>query len=435
MSKQVVILLLMIWSTASAHAQRPTPAPPQIQSILITGATVHTAEGRTIDDGAVGLRDGRLDYVGFSYGVSAAYDTVINASGKHVYPGFILMNNTLGLAEIDQFRSSRDDRETGSFTPEVRALVAYNTDSRITPTVRSNGVLLAQICPRGGRISGTSSVVQLDAWDWEDAAVKQDEGLHLNWPRAFINRGWWADPKPSEKSKADEHRAELDDLYDFLHQAQAYASLAEAEVVDVRMESMRGVFTGEQRLYVHANRAREIQEALLMKKAFGIEHMTIVGGYDAWRISDQLKDRNVSVIVRRVHSLPLREDDPVDQPYRLPSILSDADIEIALDYSGDKERMGSRNLPFVAGTAAVHGLSKEKSLQAITIQPARILGIDKNYGSLAVGKSATLFISSGDALDMRSNHVETAFIDGRMIDLDNHQTRLWKRYEKRYGVE
>jgi len=434
--KQLLILIAAVCLAMNARAQRPTPALAQSGSMLITGGTVHLGNGKTLERGAVGFRNGVIDYVGFADGVTAKYDKTIDFADKHVYPGFILADNTLGLAEIDQVRASRDEREPGTFEPEVRALSAYNADSRITPTVRSNGVLLAQITPRGNRISGTSSVVQLDAWDWEDAAVKTSGGVHVNWPRAYDPRGWWAEPAPDEKPKADKRKKQLTELHDFFEEAQAYAKLPIPAVVDVRMESMRGIFDATQTLYVHANRVREIQEALLFKKEMGVDRMVIVGGYDAWRIPEQLKDRNVPVILRRVHSLPLRQDDPVNLPYRLPALLHDAGVDFCLSYTGDMERMGSRNLAFTAGTAAAYGLDKEVAVQKITLDAARVLGIDKTYGSLEIGKSATLFVSMNDALDMRNNNVEVAFIDGRTIDLGNHQVDLWERYRERYkGVK
>jgi imidazolonepropionase-like amidohydrolase len=146
-------------------AQRPTPAPPQVRSVLVRGATVHVGDGRVIDDGAVGFRNGIIDHVGFEYGVKARYDTVIQLNGAHIYPGLILADATLGLQEVDQVRATADADETGELEPEVRAYAAFNVDSRIIPTVRANGVLLAQATPRGGLVSGTSSVMQLDAWD------------------------------------------------------------------------------------------------------------------------------------------------------------------------------------------------------------------------------------------------------------------------------
>ena len=199
------------------------------------------------------------------------------------------------------------------------------------------------------------------------------------------------------------------------------------------MEAMRGVFDGSRTLFVHAQVAREIQEAVLFAKDHGVPHLVIVGGYDAWRVSDLLRDNKVDVILERIHSLPLREDDPIDLPYRLPVLLQERNIRFCLSYSGDMERMGSRNLAFTAGTAAAYGLGPEAALRAITLDAARILRIDQHYGSLAVGKSATLFISTGDALDMRTNNVEKAFIDGRAIVLDDHQKALYRQYKERYA--
>jgi len=143
----------------------------------------------------------------------------------------------------------------------------------------------------------------------------------------------------------------------------------------------------------------------------------------------------VSVLLQRVHSRPDKEDDDYDISFKLAKLLTDEGVLIALEPSGQMERMNSRNLPFYAGTTAAYGLDREKALQLITLNTAKILGIDKSYGSLEAGKSATLFISKGDALDMRTNHVTQAFIDGRDISLETHQTELWKRYAKKYDID
>jgi imidazolonepropionase-like amidohydrolase len=412
-------------------AQRPSPAPPQGKSILVRGGTVHIGDGRIIDDGAVGFRQGRIDYVGFEYGVKTAYDTVIEVKGKHVYPGLILADATLGLQEIDLVRATADVDETGEMEPEVRAASAFNVDSRIIPTVRANGVLLVQATPRGGVISGTSSVMQLDAWDAEAAVVKADEGVHLNWPSAYMREGWWAEPGETSAGKADERRKAIDAIRQFFLDARGYRSAGGA--TDLRMAAMQGLFTGSVTLFVHADVAREIQEAVLFARELGVQRLVIVGGYDAWRVSDLLRDNKVDVVLRRVHELPEREDDAVDLPYRLPALLKERGIRFCLGYSGDKERMGSRNLPFTAGTAAAHGLDKEAALQSITLDAARILGIDARYGSLENGKSATLVVSDGDLLDMRGNNVVHAFIDGRRIMLDDHQKALYRQYSGRFG--
>lgn len=413
-------------------AQRPSPAPAQSRSILVKGGTVHVGDGRTFDEGAVGFRDGNIDYVGYGYGVKAVYDTVINAPGSQIYPGFILPDATLGLAEVDAVRASVDEAETGRMEPEVRTLSAYDADSKIIPTVRANGVLLAQTTPRGNLISGTSGIVQLDAWNNNDAVVRADDGIHLNWPEAFQHSGWWAEPGTTEKEEADKRAKDLAEIRAFFLRAKAYAELAQPEKTDLRMEAMRGLFSGKKGLFVHANGAREIQEAVLFTREMGVQRTVIVGGYDAWRVADLLREKKIDVILQRLHSLPQREDEDVDLPYRLPALLKERGVRFCLSYSGDMERMGSRNLGYLAGTASAYGLSAEDALRSITLDAAAVLGIDNRYGSLEVGKSATLFVSSGDALDMRTNNVKEAFIDGRRISLDNRQKRLWQQYEERY---
>lgn len=390
-------------------------------------------DGRTFADGAVGFRNGIIDFVGYEYAVKLVYDTVIDAKGMQVYPGFILPDATLGLVEIDAVRASVDERETGRMEPEVRTLSAYNADSRIIPTVRSNGILLAQVAPRGNIISGTSGMVQLDAWNNEDAVVHADDGVHLNWPVAFARTGWWAERGTTEKEENTKREKALGDIRAFFLRAKAYAASPAPEKTDLRLDAMRGLFMGEKSLYVHADGAREIQEAVLFAREMDVRHLVIVGGHDAWRVADLLRDKKVDVILQRLHSLPQREDEDVDLPYRLPALLKERGVRFCLGYSGDMERMGARNLGFLAGTASTYGLSAEDALRSITLDAAAILGIDHRYGSLETGKSATLFISSGDALDMRTNNVVRAFIDGRDISLENRQKRLWKQYERRYG--
>ena len=425
------VFTLIAFATALAlTAQRPAPATTSTKNTLVKGGTVHVGDGRVIDDGAVGFRNGRIDYVGFDYGATAAYDTVVDAKGMHVYPGLIVPDNTLGLHEIDLVRATSDEDEVGEMEPELRALTSFKTDSRIIPTVRSNGVLIEQVTPRGGVISGTSSVVHLDAWDWEDATIKADDGVHLNWPRSFQRTGWWAERGETNREKADERRKKLDEIDRFFKRARAYAAAIPA-VIDLRMEAMRGLFDGSKMLYAHADRAREIQEAVLFARELGVKRTVLVGGYDAWRVADLLRDNKVDVILRIVHSLPLRDDDDIDLPYRLPALLKERGIRFCLSYTSEHERAGSRNLAFLAGSAAAHGLSSEDALRSITLDAAAILGIDKDYGSLEVGKSATLFISTGDALDMRTNNVVHAYIQGRKISLVDHQKQLYQQYKSR----
>jgi len=282
---------------------------------------------------------------------------------------------------------------------------------------------LGQITPRNGTISGTSSIVQFDAWNWEDAVIKKDDGVHLNW-EGMVNR--WTGKKNKNYDK------NIAKLNTFFADALAYSKDSVYTEQNLRFESMRGVFTGEKTLFIHANFVKEITAAINFSKKYKVAKMVIVGGYDAWMITDMLKENKVAVILKRVHSLPQRQEDDIYLPYKLPHKLFDAGVLFCLENAGDMEAMGTRNLPFYAGTAAAYGLDKEEALKLITLNTAKILGIDKTTGSIEEGKDATLFISSGDALDMRTNDVTIAYIQGRELDVDNHQKKLFRKYSKKY---
>jgi imidazolonepropionase-like amidohydrolase len=361
---------------------------------------------------------------------STKYDTIIHLEGKHLYPGFIAPNSRLGLVEIDAVRASRDFDDVGEMNPHVRSLIAFNTESRITPTVRSNGVLLAQTAPKGGRISGSSSVFNLDGWNWEDAVLKKDDGIHLNWPSVYLKRSW--DDKKRRQKEEMYYQEEIKQLQRFFDQANAYRKVDFHLEKNIRFEAMKQIFEQKSKVYIHAERMQEITDAIFFFDQYDL-NIVLVGGSEAHLVSDLLKDRDIPMLLRRVHSLPMNQDDAVDLPYRLPSILSEKGILVGLQNSGRMEAMGTRNLAFYAGTAVAYGLEKEAAISMITLNTAQILGIDSLVGSIEVNKQATFFVSKGDALDMRSNDVFLAFIAGQQIDLDNPHKHLYRKYSGKYG--
>ena len=401
-----------------------------METISIKGATIHVGNGEVIDKGTLVFSNGTISALGTEKDVPAE-GRVIEASGKHLYPGFILMNSTLGLGEIDAVRATRDYDELGSFLPHVRSLIAYNAESRVIESLRPNGILLAQVTPRGSRIPGRSSVVQLDAWNWEDAAVKADDGIHLNWPSSYHTRQVsFGSVKISGAN--ENYSKEISELKEFLSEASAYGKVGNPAERHLPFEAMKDLFSGKARLYIHAQREREIRDAVELALEMNIRQMAIIGGQEAYKTMDLLKEHDIPVIVSRVHSLPLQEDDDYDRPYKNAAELTRNGILVALENSGQMERMNGRNLPFYAGTGAGYGVTDEQALSWISLNAARILGIEDRYGSLEAGKSATLFISEGNPLDMRTNQLTRAFIDGREISLETHQTELWQRYMKKY---
>ena len=423
--KNIISITLFLLATTSLPAQQ-TPAPKQTQAILITGATAHLGTGEVIQNAAIAFKNGKLTIVADARTIRINPEgyRIIDASGKHIYPGFIAPNTQLGLQEIAAVSATNDASELGSLNPNLRSIIAYNTDSDVTPTVRSNGVLLAQIVPTGGRISGQSSIVQLDAWNWEDAAYASDEGIHMNWPSLYHHSGWWGNPGPSKKN--ENYEKQIAEIADLFKEAQAYAQREKTEKVNLKLEAMRGLFDKTKKLYVHTHDVKTMTEAILFAEDMEVP-LVLVGAREAWRISDLLKEKNVPIILQRVQSLPAKADDDIDQAYKTPAILHKAGVDFCFSMSGFWQQ---RNLPFQAGQAIPFGLSYEDALSALTLQTAKILGIDKTTGSLEVGKDATLFISEGDALDMRTCKVSHAFIQGRQIDVDNKQKVLYRKFRK-----
>ncbi|NCF41806.1 MAG: amidohydrolase family protein [Bacteroidetes bacterium] len=426
--KVLIIVTLAVCFTLNAQQ---TPAKKQMKTIAISGATAHLGNGSLIKNSLVVFDNGTIQYVGKMDASKLNSEIeIIDAKGKHVYPGFIIPNSTLGLIEIDAVRASDDDEEIGTWNPHIRSIIAYNTESRVVETMRPNGVLMAQITPRGGRISGTSSVVQLDAWNWEDAVVKIDDGIHMNWPNTFSRGRWWMGEEPGLKINK-KYADELQELNAYFNNAKVH-NIKASPGLNLPFEAMKGVFSGHQSLFIHVDDEKGIIDAINFTKQYKIENVVLVGAYEAYKQTELIKENDVSVLLRRVHSRPNKSDEDYDLPFKLAKKLVDAGVTVALEASGDMERMNSRNLPFYAGTTVAYGLDKEQALQLITLNAAKILGIDAQYGSLETGKSATLFISQGDALDMRTNQLEYAFIDGRNISLESHQTKLWKRYTEKY---
>jgi imidazolonepropionase-like amidohydrolase len=424
-------ILLAVFSSCTAFAQVPTPATPQQKPVLITGASIHTGNGQTINNGAVAFENGKLTYVGAASGApsdQSKYE-VINAIGKHVYPGFIITNSRLGLEEVSAVRATLDSQEEGNFNPNVRAQIAYNTDSEIIPTYRFNGILLAEATPIGGIISGTSSVMQAEGWNWEDATHTKDVAIHINWPGILNRRLDFTTFSYVSEPNAN-YAKNMEEINTFFNDAIAYSKLS-PRPTNLKMEAMQGLFAGTQSLIIHASGPKEIVEAVKFAQDKGVKRMAVIAADAALRVSSFLKENSVPVIIPMVHSLPARTDEDVDAPYSLPGKLSKAGVTVAFSHNDDLTR--GRNLPFYAGTAIAYGMDKEEALKGLTLNPAKILGIDKVTGSLEVGKDATLFVSDGDALDMRSNVISEAFIMGKRTVTSNKQQELYNRYSKKYG--
>ncbi len=423
-----IYALLMLCCTITFAQQ--TPASAQKDGFTIVGATAHIGNGTVIENSVIIVENGKI--VSCFDGSVAKMDLkgkIIDAQGKHVYPGFIGTNTNLGLVEVDAVRATNDRDELGDMIPHIRSLIAYNAESKVVESMRPNGILIAQVTPNGGRISGTSSIMQLDAWNWEDAALKADDGIHLNWPNSFSRGRWWLGEPRGLKPNSN-YSKQVEEVRAFVTESKAYLNGDKASV-NLPYEAMQGLFNGEQKLYVHVNDVKGITDAIHFVKNNGIKHMVIVGGYQAHLVTDLLKSNNVAVLINHTHSVPALDDHDYDLPYKAPKLLADAGVLVGIQ-NGGMSNFQTRNLPFYAGQVVGQGMDKEEALKLITSNTAKILGINKRVGTLESGKDATLFISEGDALDMRTNKLTHAFINGRALSLETHQTKLWKRYSNKY---
>ena len=436
----------ILWSCLLSIALLPAGAQEVIYpakefkgKTFITNGTIHVGNGTVIENGTVVISNGKITSVGAGAGSPGSDARVIDAKGKHVYPGLILANTDIGLKEIaNGVRASNDYTELGEFNSNIRAITAYNTDSRVMAVLRSNGILLASVAPQGGSVSGSSTIVQLDAWNWEDAAYQMDAGMHITLP-SFISRGggrrFAGFPGFPGAGGADAGKSALEkveEIKSFFRQAKAYIQEPVHSNVNLKLEAMRPLIEKKQKLFVHGDQIKQMLIAIDFAKEFGVD-VVIVGGSESFQIADLLKANNISVILDQCLNLPATEDDDIDQPFKTPAALQKAGVLYCI--SDDDANTRYRNLSYNAGIAATFGLTKEEALSAITLNAAKILGVDGKTGSIEVGKDANIVVSEGDLLDMKTSTVTDALIQGRQINLDNKQKQLYERYKYKYSLK
>ncbi len=427
--KYIQLLVMNLLLVGSMIAQVPIPVKDQETPIALKGGTIHTGTGQVIENGVIAFDKGKITYVGAAAGFNLSGYTNVDVAGQHVYPGFILPNTAVGLEEVSSVGAMMDVNETGDYNQNVRAQIAYNTDSEFIPTFRYNGVLIAEATPGSGIISGNSSVMKMEGWNWEDATFKADVAMHINWP-GKNRRSFDFNTFSFEYGPNPTYEKTILELTDIFQDAVSYGKLASKEK-NLKMEAMQSLFNGDKLMVIHAEQAKSVVEAVKFGQEMGVKRMAVASGTELLLIADFLKENNIPVIVPSAHDTPPRTDDDYDLPYKLASLLSAKGVSVSLSNSG---MLGfGRNLPFYAGTAVAHGMTKEDALKLITMNPAKMLGISDRLGSLENGKDATFFVSKGDALDMRSNDLSHAFIDGRDVTLDGRQQYLFKKYADKYG--
>jgi len=430
---QTLLLVLLALTSQVVYAQQ---SPSAKGSFLLLGAVAHLGNGQVIPNSAVAVRDGRFTLVADATVIRInpeEYDTVLTVTGQHVYPGFIAAVSGLGLIEIGAVRATNDANEVGVYNPHIRSAIAFNTDSKVLPTLRNNGILMAQVIPDGGTISGFSSVMHLNGWNWEDALVVADDALHLQWEKLLSRDGWWVENARLESNEL--YHANTDQLYAFFHEARAYAETPSPAPINLRFEAMKGIFDGSKKVFIRCYEAKEIAEAVRFGEAFGLDYVLVDAG-QAWQVTDLLKQYDVPVILEQTQRLPPYGHSDVDQPFKTPGLLAAAGVRFGLSVGAGWDAFWqTRNLSYHAGQAVPFGLDAETAVASITGNLAEILGLAERCGTLSPGLEATFILSEGDVLDMRTSRITHAWIQGQAVDLDDHQRVLYRRYMTKYGLE
>lgn len=429
--KGMVILL------AAAVASDQIPAPPQMHPILLTNATIHPVSAKAIKRGEILFEKGVITAMGRRLGNLPDNTEAIDLEGGHVYPGLIAATTTMGLVEVGAVRATLDYSETGTVNPNVRAEVSYNPDSELIPVTRSNGIAIIHTTPMGGLISGTSAAMMLDGWTWESATLKAPTAMHLNWPR--MTGGAYPYFMQSEEELKKQREEQLKTLERVFNEAKGYLEASDAYKrgdgpvidTDLRWESMIPVLRREVPIFVHADEVQQIEAAVDWSRRMDVE-ITIVGGDDAWRVADLLARYDVEVIYDGVHSLPSRRWEDYDVQFTAPFKLYQAGVNFCIATSTSQfAAPHQRNVPYQAATAAAYGLPRDEALKAVTLHAAEILGIDDRVGSLETGKDATLIITDGDPLDIRTQVIQM-FVQGKKIDMHDKHKVLYEKYQEKY---
>ncbi len=385
-------------------------APSTHLPYAIMGATIHPVDKPDIVGGTVVVRNGKIDSIMEGPGAPADVQ-IINASGLHLYPGLIDAGTTLGIAEIELVDATQDAAEIGRFQPDLRAGIAVNVESELVEVARAGGITSAFLRPQGGIIGGQCSLIQTAGWTPEEMVRNYTAGLSLNWP------------EDDEKQQRLARFMKECRLYDA---ARSHKETANSVLKDPRYEAMRPYVTGKKSIFVEAHSRQQIAGALIWAEEEKLK-IVITGGTEAWKLGRALKARKVPVIIGPVMRAPIESWDPYDAPYANPGRLYEAGVPFCIR---SDNASNSRNAPLEAARAVAFGLPESEALKSVTLHAARILGIDKECGSITIGKRADLILTDGSPLQT-TTQIKGVFVNGQPFAPESRQTRLYEKYRAR----
>ncbi len=410
-----------VTSDTAPSAAQTSPIVDAKGLLAFVGATVHPADTAPIQDGTVVILGDRIVAVGAGLELPENC-TVIDAAGKHIWPGMIALDTPIGLFEIGSITATNDTSEIGGNQPDLSVTASLHPESAHIGVTRTNGITRTQTAPQGGGpIMGQSSVIDLDGMTWEELVCKDRDMLHINFPRM------------RNDAKDDKEPKRVAAISDLLEEAREWRRLTDAAAGnglepdrDRRLEALAPYALGEKRIALHADSAQTILGAIRFAKEEELK-VVLYGVTEGWKVADRIAAEGLSVVVGPVLSVPRSEFDPYDSRYANAAVLARAGVHVAIMSS---DNGNPRNLPFAAGFAANWGLSKNEALRAVTLHAAEIVGLQDSLGSLTVGKLADIVITDGDLFEA-TTQVLRMWIDGREVSMVNRQTVLYDKYRAR----
>ena len=421
--KYIFFFLLLIHNPLNGQARQIPGLPPK-GKLLIHNAFIHTVNSEPIKNGWILINSGIISDMGPGEPSTLLKKNAktFNANGQHLSPGLVAMDTRLGIKEVGQVRITHDEDEYGSINPEARSVIAVNPDSDHLPVARAEGILIAQIMPSGGRVSGRPGTIRLNGWTWEEMAIKVEDGLAINWPSSRADEG------KAIRSAYEKQIREIDELF---QKAKDYSTIRlhdESFPPNLQYESMQKTIKGESPIWIFANDEGQIETAVLWAIKNNMKPI-IVGGRRSDHVAELLEKNSVPVVLQGGHDMPRSRHSSVDEGYTIAKRLHESNVQfcIATDfrYPGHE-----RWLAHQAATQVAYGLPYDIGLASITLRPCQILGIADQYGSIEIGKSATFILTDGDPLEITSR-TTFAMIDGQYCDLTSRHTEMRDKYRER----
>jgi imidazolonepropionase-like amidohydrolase len=405
------------------------------EAYLIRGARVYTISGRPIDRASLLILGDRIAAVGTTVKAPAGA-RIIEARGLEVYPGMFDAFCDMGLREIVSYPATVDTNELGVYNPQLVAATAINPDSALIPVARSNGITNTLSVPGfgGSTISGQASVIHLSGLTIDEMLLRRSAVMVVTWPsldtRIIEFPSFTVRHRPFSDVKRQYDKT-IEALTSLLERARQYSQSSREGTEqnvgrDLKLEALVPVVRGELPLLIVAIRQRDIRNAIEYCEKQNLK-MILAGGFEASKVKDLLRAKNVPVILGSPYILPQDEDAGYDEIYSNAGELSAAGVKIAF---GSFDASFSRRIPYYAATTVPYGLPHDEALRAVTIYPAQILGVDDQLGTIEPGKLANLIVTTGDPLAIPTQ-VRYLFIRGRLVDTDNKQQQLYEKYRKR----